>query len=891
MDQDLLAFIKAHGYSFTPDLSHVGVPKTVKNSTDKVWYLYRQVGDKFLFTFGDWRTQERFTYKNSSTDIDPEDPMWKEMQEAERELREQRQEDARLDALRIINESAQGLTTKYLEQKGLEPWATLFARISKADGDEWDLIVPMKDLNHKLWNVQIIQPTGFKSFLPGGRTSGLMFLLNYDPSVSYSHSKIFLCEGVATALSVFDLCTDGLVCITFSSHNLEVVAKQLREKLPDARIIICGDNDHLKSENYGLKAAVGAALAVGGEVVYPRFTVRDTGTDWNDLCRSIGVEAAKEEFQKQIDNPVDLKALEETQYGKAKKEKAKKRKPPTETQRDLADKSELPESGDTIEPLHQESQTPDTDGGGSLPREQSQKINRESAPDEGSEAEGGSAARGAGSGGAVRDSGKDLSSYKTHLQPYINGVVPMQLRRNKHGNIVLPTELEIAHYILTYYGDRICRYDETLFVYTGTHWKMLELNEIASLKTQIIAATSGLASSGKVSSILEMLTTICKSAPRNLFTLNAYAVSFKNGTLHIERPTPREFKLSFRPHNLKDYVTHHIPYNFNETEKNEKFEHMLGNIFGTDEEGERKLKVIQEMYGMCIAPIFPHLFLLYGPGGSGKTSVIQCAIRLVHDSCKSSVEPHEMDGFNLEPMAGKLVNYVTDIDVVKPISDAIIKRIEDRVPLKINRKYRTAVLAPLPATHIFGANDLPPTLERDSNAMLRRWSFIKMDSMDRSENPDFDFANIAFEHNPDGVVAWAIEGLKRICANWGRFSEFESDRFAVQDWQHGRSVSYQFVRHIKEGEIPELIFNPNARIERAKLWDIFKAWHVAEYSRPAVLGRSKFYKEVEQSSFHHLKKVCTPGSIDKKLVTTVRGVRFMRGIEFVAEKVGEGAGF
>ena len=54
-----------------------------------------------------------------------------------------------------------------------------------------------------------------------------------------------------------------LVC--FDAGNLESVARELRAKKTDARILICADDDQFKKENTGLTKGAEAAVAVNGE--------------------------------------------------------------------------------------------------------------------------------------------------------------------------------------------------------------------------------------------------------------------------------------------------------------------------------------------------------------------------------------------------------------------------------------------------------------------------------------------------------------------------------------------------------------------------------------------------------------------------------------------------
>ena len=130
------------------------------------------------------------------------------------------------------------------------------------------LLVPMRDIDGKLWNLQRIFPDKGKLFLKGGRTHDLMFIIG-DPD-----AVICIGEGMGTVAAV-RRATGHCVVASFSEKNLTPVAKLIAARWPDADLIIAADDDaHLVDHptiqrNIGLDAAHAAACAVGGRVAVP----------------------------------------------------------------------------------------------------------------------------------------------------------------------------------------------------------------------------------------------------------------------------------------------------------------------------------------------------------------------------------------------------------------------------------------------------------------------------------------------------------------------------------------------------------------------------------------------------------------------------------------------
>ena len=145
--------------------------------------------------------------------------------------------------------------------------------------DGFRLLVPMRDIEGKLWNVQRIDPRGNKRFLRGGRVTGLFHRIGRPVD-----QTLVVCEGYATGATLHES-SGHAVAVAFNCNNLKPVAKALRSKYPEATLIIAADNDRHTPGNPGVTKANEAALAVGGRVAVPEFPEGASGTDFNDLAQ------------------------------------------------------------------------------------------------------------------------------------------------------------------------------------------------------------------------------------------------------------------------------------------------------------------------------------------------------------------------------------------------------------------------------------------------------------------------------------------------------------------------------------------------------------------------------------------------------------------------------
>lgn len=199
------------------------------------------------------------------------------------EQRQQAADEATAEGEAIWAKASRQGHSPYLERKGVSLRGVRYL------GDT--LVVPMWR-DGVMVAVQQIQPDGFKLFLKGSDHKGAYFSIKGDPDT------IAICEGVSTGASVA-MATGWSVICAFNAGNLRAVTVAIREKYPDARIIIAADNDHEARDakgrpmNVGIDKAGQAAIAIGhAQVLAPPS---EPGiSDWNDLHARDGLDAVKD---------------------------------------------------------------------------------------------------------------------------------------------------------------------------------------------------------------------------------------------------------------------------------------------------------------------------------------------------------------------------------------------------------------------------------------------------------------------------------------------------------------------------------------------------------------------------------------------------------------------
>lgn len=738
--QELATFLHARQFNIQPtfDGKLLRFDRTKPNTG---WFVGHKwsIADKEFFycKMGDWATDEEFEWK-SNFDGSPEEKKEFDLHfKATNELlAKQKIERHEYVAKQSEDLWARGIDrgiTPYLERKGLRK---LYG--ARIDADRpGNLLVPLRDANGRLWNLQKIFPEKIppnnldKVFTKGGRVKGLFHTIGEI----HNEGRIFICEGFATGASIHES-TSHCAIVCFYADNLKTVTHELRIRYPKAHLSICGDDDQFTTKgNAGREKTALAARGLGIQKIFPKFKNLTTSpTDFNDLMLLEGKEAVKD----QIINAPIIKELE---------------------------------------PI---------------------------------------------------------------------------VELNKDGQPKKISESKLVNALLNFYDGEFIKQNDDLFKWVGTHWKYQEEKEINSIKTNLIYLSGDTLTHRQIESAFKHFVTKTKVANKNMFQPNPFFANFLNGTLQISKiPGENRYGLTFRDHSPSDFITNVIPLNYEpeKLEANFEFLKSVDRIFEDDPDKSEKIQSLKELFGSCLTPLFPRIFLLVGPPGSGKSTFSILASKLVSENNLSMVEPHEFRGFHMESMLGKLVNISTDIRTNEAIDDAMMKKIEDRIPVRIDRKFAKAVMAWLPAIHIFGCNKLPPNYEGDSRAFTRRTTILNFRSFKASGHFNRNFANEIFVLSPGGVLNFALEGLLHLLNNGGHFTQPASGATTLEDWQLNYDPIGQFFKDLFNNEIEgqsKLMPGQEFQIERKKMWESFKIWHTDSFGKLPRLSKTKFYEQVEE---------------------------------------------
>ena len=207
------------------------------------WYVFHNEGIP-AGAFGDWSKDINQSWKaNIGRALTPSEIRAHQIKmEAVKEQREAEklnlQAEAKEKAIGLWAKAIPAIDHPYLMAKQIKPYT------AKQFADS--LLIPVYE-DGEIQSLQIIQADGLKRFLTGGKVAGCYYAIGKIENAK----ALCICEGFATGATIHEA-TGYPVAIAFNAGNLQAVAKNIKAKYPQLKLIVCGDDDYKTEGNPGV---------------------------------------------------------------------------------------------------------------------------------------------------------------------------------------------------------------------------------------------------------------------------------------------------------------------------------------------------------------------------------------------------------------------------------------------------------------------------------------------------------------------------------------------------------------------------------------------------------------------------------------------------------------
>lgn len=306
--------------------------------------------------------------------------------------------------------------------------------------------------------------------------------------------------------------------------------------------------------------------------------------------------------------------------------------------------------------------------------------------------------------------------------------------------------------------------DGKIYIYTGTHLKEVDENELMMfLKFSYQQLSGDSVYSGK----RELINGLTAQFPYTVMGLNVKQaedkINFGNGTLDLKTGT-------LCKHDWADYFRYVLPYDYDKNASCPTFMKYLNEVMPEKEAQD----VLSEFVGWLFMPglKLEKILFLYGSGCNGKSVFIDVVEALLgkenisHESLSDLCG--EYGANSRSNLAGKILNTCSDV-APNAFAGDLFKRIASGEPISTKILYKDVTTLTDYAKMMFCLNELPKTNDT-SNGFYRRFLIAPFNVQIPKNRINPNLAKDIISHELPGIMNWVLKGRERLVRN-GKFTD------------------------------------------------------------------------------------------------------------------------
>jgi putative DNA primase/helicase len=315
-----------------------------------------------------------------------------------------------------------------------------------------------------------------------------------------------------------------------------------------------------------------------------------------------------------------------------------------------------------------------------------------------------------------------------------------------------------------------------------------------------------------------LITESCTTSFEDLDADERY-INFRNGLLNVKT-------WDLEPHRANVFSTIRVDRDYVPGAPEPK---IFLNFLETLVQGDQELKaIIQEFIGLAISNIpgfkTKKSLALWGPrGNNGKTIIIKLINELLGNEFVSSTSIQDLSKqFALSTLYGKRGLIIDDQTSADLTDSSAFKAITGGGPVQVEFKGLHAFSWIFKGVIIFGCNDMFYVKGDKGDHLFKRIVIIPcMNTIAEDKQDHSLFEKVMTE--AEGIIIWALEGLKRVIASDFRITESQAANAAMKEFRENNDSMYKFLN-----EMCEVTGNHKDRIGKAEFERQYETWCATE---------------------------------------------------------------
>ncbi|MCH1962328.1 phage/plasmid primase, P4 family [Clostridium perfringens] len=273
------------------------------------------------------------------------------------------------------------------------------------------------------------------------------------------------------------------------------------------------------------------------------------------------------------------------------------------------------------------------------------------------------------------------------------------------------------------------------------------------------------------------------------FNRNPYLVNVRNGLLDIR-------DMSFKEHTPSYLSTVQLNVEYNPQVDCPQFKKFLNEVLDC-----KLIPLVQEIVGYLLTTntVSQKAFVFWGPARTGKSTLLWVVEYLLLGKKNVSNIPWQEigDKFKTAELLGKLANVFSDLPSKSIDDTGIFKVVTGEDYLMAEKKNKNPFKFKPFARLVFSCNELPRNYVDRTEGFYRRLIIVPFNR--QIEKSKIDKAlKYKFQREKEGILNWALEGLKRLYENNFEFSENELTDGVKKEYKRENNNVISFVEECCE---------------------------------------------------------------------------------------------